>query len=146
MSSVDGAPATEKSPTRWELLRGPVISGAIGLSLVSLVHFRDPHVAGSYGFCPFQQLVGLPCPGCGGLRSINLLSNGDWQAALSSNAVVVIGSFVAAIAWLVWLVRRVQGQPTKYLTGRVVVFWILLVVVLAFGIFRWTPWGGFLAP
>ena len=42
-----------------------------------LLHLRDPHEQGSYGFCPFLALTGHPCPGLRGLRAVNDLTHGD---------------------------------------------------------------------
>ena len=58
------------APTdRATLLRDPALVGAVGVAAAALLHFRDPHGTGSYGFCPFLALTGKPCPGCGGLRA-----------------------------------------------------------------------------
>ncbi len=36
--------------------------------------------------CPFLQLLGIPCPGCGLTRAISLLAHGDLHAALAFHA------------------------------------------------------------
>jgi hypothetical protein len=120
--------------------------GALGLGAFALLHFRDPHSSGSYGFCPFLELTGKPCPGCGGLRAVNDLTRGDLVGAISSNilAVALVGAL--AVAWVVWMVRRLRGQDVGMIavgprTGVAVV--VLLVV---FGVVRNTPWGSWLAP
>lgn len=112
----------------------------------ALLHLHDPHGQGAYGFCPFLKLTGLPCPGCGGLRAINLLSNGEFAAAVSSNLFAVALAAVLAVGWLVWAVRRARGMDARYLTWspRTIVIAGLLVAV--FGIVRVTPWGAWLAP
>ncbi len=33
--------------------------------------------------CPFRQLTGLPCPGCGMTRALNALAHGQWELAFS---------------------------------------------------------------
>ena len=39
--------------TRWERMRGPLLTGGrVGVLTIAL-HFRDPHASGSWGFCPF---------------------------------------------------------------------------------------------
>ncbi len=107
---------------------------------------RDPHESGSYGYCPFQLLTGRPCPGCGGLRAVNLLTDGEFTAAASSNLLAVVLVLGASVAWLVWFVRRARGidAPFLNLSSRVVVWCAIAAAV--FWILRLTPWGAWLAP
>jgi len=123
-----------------------VLAAAGGLAGLALLHVRDPHEQGSYGFCPFLRLTGQPCPGCGGLRALHLLTDGDVAAAASSNlfAVSLLGVLVAA--WVVWTARRARGRAAPFVTwsSRTIVGAGLLVAV--FGLLRVTPWGAWLAP
>jgi hypothetical protein len=138
------APAVERTRSRW--LRDPAIVGIAGVATATLLHVRDPHGSGSYGFCPFLEITGRPCPGCGGLRAVNDLTHGDVASALSSNvlAVVIVGAF--AVAWLSWTVRRARGEDGPMIAVSDRVLLVLLVVALAFGVVRNTPWGAGLAP
>lgn len=123
-----------------------MLLGGAGAASLALLHVRDPHDSGSYGYCPFLLLTGHPCPGCGGLRAMNDLTHGDVVGALSSNvmAVVLLGLLIGA--WVVWLVRRWHGRdvPLPGLTATSVV--AVAVAFAAFGIIRNTPWGAWLAP
>lgn len=125
----------------------PVLLAAAGLGLAALLRTRDPHVSGSYGFCPFRSLTGLPCPGCGGLRAVNDLTRGDVVAAASSNAMTLL--LVAAVfgLWVVWVVRRAAGDSEAVLV-RVSTRAALAVLAAfaVFGVLRVTPWGAWLAP
>ena len=127
-------------------LRDPAIVGAVGLGCFALLHFHDPHDAGSYGYCPFLELTGRPCPGCGGLRAVNDLTRGDVGAALSSNAMAVALVAVLAFAWVLWVVRRLRGRdgPMIALTTRT---GLLVIAAFAiFGIVRNLPFGSWLLP
>ena len=140
-------PAPTEPRTLRDGLRAPVLVGAVGLGLAALLRARDPHDAGTYGFCPFQALTDLPCPGCGGLRAVNDLTHGQVVAAASSNVLAVVLVVSLGALWAVWLVRRARGESraafaTIGTRGAVVI----LAAVVVFGVLRNTPWGSWLAP
>jgi hypothetical protein len=98
-----------REPTRRERLQAPVVVAGAILGASLLLHLRDPHQAGSYGFCPWLLLTGTQCPGCGGLRAVNDLGNGDLVAAASSNLLFVGAVPLLVLAWGRWLVDRWRG-------------------------------------
>ena len=103
-----------RTPPRWQRVAGPaVVIGGLAAASVAL-HLRDPHHQYSWGVCPSYALLGLYCPGCGGLRAVNDLGNGQILAAAQSNLLFV--AFVPVICWALagWLVaewRGVRYQP-----------------------------------
>lgn len=123
-----------------------MLFGLAGIGAAALLHVRDPHEAGSYGFCPFLVLTGHPCPGCGGMRAVNLLTDGDVVGALSSNLLGVIGIVALVVAWLVWLIRRARGIDAALLTSSTRVWTLVAAVAVIFWVARLTPWGAWLAP
>ena len=151
-----GLDATRRLP-RGRRLRGPVLVAAGVLAASILLHLRDPHASGSYGFCPWLVVTGTYCPGCGGLRAVNDLTGGDIAAAASSNVLFVGSIPLVVLLWARWL--RVRWSGDRWTGGR----WAArrrpvgerralayaaaaLVVAIAFGIARNTPWGSWLAP
>ncbi len=112
----------------------------------ALLHFHDPHESGSYGFCPFLELTGRPCPGCGGLRAINNLTRGDFVAAASSNVMAVALVGVLAIAWVLWVIRRVRGQSGPMITLTAKTGAIVMAAFVVFGVVRNLPSGSWLMP
>ncbi|GAA4472320.1 DUF2752 domain-containing protein [Rhodococcus olei] len=140
--------------TRPQRLAGPVAVGAVALAGAATLHLRDPHRPGAYGLCPFHALTGLWCPGCGGLRAIHDLTDGDVVASLSSNLFVAPLAFVLVVAWLAWVRRRwrdpATGRPGGA-DGRMIVLTrpfttAVLVALAVFTVLRNTPWGAALAP
>jgi hypothetical protein len=127
-------------------LRDPALAGAVGVGAFALLHFHDPHNSGSYGFCPFLELTGRPCPGCGGLRAINNLTRGDFVGAVSSNVMAVGLVGVLGVAWVLWVIRRMRGQegPMIVLTTRIGL--IVIAAFVVFGIVRNLPFGSWLMP
>jgi hypothetical protein len=106
------------------------------LAAVVVLHLRDPHQSGSYGFCPLLLLTGAYCPGCGGLRAVHDLSNGDVVAAASSNLLLVALVPVAALLWGRWARARWSGSPVVSLLLTRHALWSLAVVVVAFTVLR----------
>ena len=141
------SPADAPAASARRALAAPALAAGLGLAAAALLHVRDPHGSGSYGFCPFLSLTGLPCPGCGGLRAVNDLTRGDVVAALSSNALAVLVVAATVVLWCVWAVRRASGDTTARMVSLSTTSG--LAVLLAFGVFgvlRVTPWGAWLAP
>ncbi len=127
-------------------MRDPAIAGLVGVGAFTLLHFHDPHNQGSYGFCPFLELTGRPCPGCGGLRAVNNLTRGDFVGAVSSNLMAVVLIVVLAIAWVLWVIRRMRGQdgPMLAMTGAIGI--AMIAAFLVFGVVRNVPFGSWLMP
>lgn len=53
------------------------------------------------GFCPFRQMTGWPCPGCGLTRSFVMLAHGDAAQAFSFNAFGPVFFAVGLVATVV---------------------------------------------
>ena len=132
--------------TRSRLLHDPVVVGIAGVAAATLLHVRDPSVDGSYGSCPFLELTGRPCPGCGGLRAVSALTHGDVVGALSSNLLAVALAVILIVVWAAWVVRRARGTDARMLVMSDRALVLVLVVSLAFGVVRNLPWGAGLAP
>ena len=117
------------------------------LSVLTLaLHVRDPHQHASWGLCPSAAL-GIYCPGCGGLRAVNDLTDGHVGAALSSNLVVTALIPVATVLLAIWAVDRWRGHTRRVPWQRLRPLVAALVTVLvAFTVARNTGAGAWLAP
>ena len=110
------------------------------------LHFRDPHESGSWGVCPLFAATGIYCPGCGGLRAVNDLTNGDVWAAASSNLLFVVSAPVLVFLWARWLRRSWRGEPLGDVGSPWVLTSVILGLVLVFSVVRNLPFGSWLAP
>jgi hypothetical protein len=119
-----------------------------GLALATLaLHVRDPHVQGSWGVCPSLALFGIYCPGCGGLRAVNNLSNFDLVGAASSNLLFV--AFLPLIAWAFarWFLAawRCEDYTPRWL--QTPTFHVsLATLMVVFMVVRNLPFAGWLTP
>lgn len=125
----------------------PPLAVAGGLAAATLaLHLRDPHEKGSWGLCPTAAL-GFSCPGCGGLRAVNDLSNLQVGAAASSNLLFVVSLPFLAYAFARWAHGRWTGRPWQPSPAAVRTVGIVVgVLLVAFAVARNTPAGAWLAP
>jgi len=131
---------------RAERVRAPLVTiGALAAATVAL-HYRDPHVSGSWGFCP-SAAIGFWCPGCGGLRAVHDLTDGNLGAAASSNLLLVVLAPLAVLALATWLVVRWRGTELRLPRSAVLVGGgVLLAATGLFTLLRNTPVAPWLAP
>ncbi|TYL45837.1 DUF2752 domain-containing protein [Nocardioides sp. BGMRC 2183] len=147
MTTAPTTPTATRTPQpRWLRMVPPTaVAGVIGGLTVAL-HLRDPHAQGSWGMCPSAAL-GFWCPGCGGLRAVNDLTNLHVLDAASSNLL-----FVASIPVLVYIFYRWttgrwtdrRWDPSERSTNISAVALIALMVL--FAVVRNTTAGSWLAP
>lgn len=143
--TVASAPSRVATGSRRELLRGPLLTAAGLAAATTALHLRDPHASGSWGYCPSKLLLGIDCPGCGGLRAVNDLTNLDLGAAASSNLLFVVA--LPALAWVFarWVGAAWRGE--RYRPGWAESRWFtigLLAVMIVFAVARNTPQGAWL--
>ena len=133
--------------TRWDRVKGPSLLAAAILGASVLLHVRDPHRSGSWGYCPWLLLTGTYCPGCGGLRAVNDLTHGDVAAAASSNLLFVASIPALVLWWARVMSDRWRGVLRQADSRRHV--WLacaFAAVALAFWVLRNTDVGAWLAP
>lgn len=145
-------PATDPSLTRapadgrWSRVRAPLLLGAGVAAATVALHLRDPHAEGSWGVCPLFAATGIYCPGCGGLRAVNDLTNLDLAGAASSNLLFVLAVPFLLVGWVLWVRARWSGRPMRDLRQPLRFTLVLGVVLVAFTVVRNLPFGAWLAP
>lgn len=131
---------------RSERIRGPILCAA-GLAAATLaLHVRDPHVTHSWGVCPLYALTGIYCPGCGGLRAVNDLTDGHVGQAASSNLLLLLAIPVAVVLFARWSYASWTGRELRVVPEIPQAVRVGLVVLAAvFTVARNLP-GSWLAP
>jgi hypothetical protein len=130
------APAPDGAGRRASLT-APLVTGGVVVLATALLAVRDPHVAGSYGGCPLFALTGILCPACGGLRATHDLAHADLAGAWSMNPLWVLAVPVVLVLWGRWVARAAQGRRARPAPAWTA--WLLLVVVVGFGVLRNVP-------
>jgi len=98
----------------------------------------DPAEGGVWPPCPSRTLLGLDCPGCGGLRGTHDLLRGDLLGALDHNLLLPIAVAVIAVALALWLLPLV-GRPARVLRFPPWATEAALAVVATFTVLRNLP-------
>ena len=115
--------------------------GAMGSGALAILYFFPPTHSVLYPRCLFHQLTGLSCPGCGALRATHQLLHGHLADAFRLNPLLLILWPVLAANGLAQVVRQVTGREGARFWRHPIWIWLLLAVILAFGIGRNLPFG-----
>ena len=106
---------------------------------VILLRVFDPATSGVFPPCPLHYLTGWYCPGCGSLRAIHQLLQGNLRVAWAMNPLTVMLAPFLIYGLLSYALFEVRGQalPQPFLRAA----WIraLCAVILLFGIARNLP-------
>ncbi len=88
--------------------------------------------------CPFYNLTGLPCPGCGLTRAFVCLGHGQWQASLHWHPLGWLIYWIFALLWLRAGAYWLHGVTLLPLSPRTSshLGWAATIVLLAFGLAR----------
>ena len=127
---------------RWQRL---LIAGAVPLCILLAVTYIL--FVGRGLRCPFYELTGLYCPGCGSGRAVTALLHGRVGAAFRWNPLVFLLGIPAGLVFLREYLRLVfpalgwQPVPLPRWTE-----WACVAVVFSFWILRNLPAFAFLAP
>ena len=130
---------------RVAALARPLGTAAAALAATAYVGLVDPNDPGHYPTCPFLALTGTFCPGCGSLRAVHALANGDPATAMGLNVLTVVGVVVLAVIWGRWAVRSWRGQPRSSVAPAWSLY-LMLGVAVVFWVVRNLPVGEALAP
>lgn len=115
------------------LLAAAIVAGIAGLAFLRSF---DPATSGIYPPCPVYYLTGWYCPGCGSLRAIHQVLEGNLRGAWAMNPLtVMLLPFLAyGIASETFRLLRGKGLPQIFIPGA----WIqvLCALIIVFGIVR----------
>lgn len=119
---------------RVRVLAPALVVGGFAAGLVVLNRV-DPNEPGNYPLCPFLALTGWYCPGCGTLRMLHHISDGDVAAGFWMNPLGFGMLLVLTAYWGQWTYRVATGSARGAPLNSAVV-WGFLVVVVAYTVLR----------
>ncbi|WP_349855751.1 DUF2752 domain-containing protein [Bacteroides cellulosilyticus] len=104
---------------------------AIFLALAIVYSLFNPEEYQIFPQCPFRQLTGLLCPGCGSQRAIHQLLNGHLFSAIQYNAFLVVTlPWISAIILFKYFAKNKGEQIIRILLKRSVVNTYLIVLII----------------
>jgi hypothetical protein len=115
---------------------GTSIGAAALVAAAVLLYVVDPQAVDWLPKCPFHQLTGWHCPGCGGTRAAHAMLHGDFAQALAFNPLLIVGGPVL-IAICVW--RRMRDGAGWSLAIRPAWIWGLFALLVLFTLLRNLP-------
>ena len=117
----------------------PRVLGLVGLgSLVGYLWALDPATDGVWPPCPSRVLLGIDCPGCGGLRGTHDLLHGDVVGALDHNILLPFLLLMLAVPVVLWMLPLV-GRPARPFEPPLRAYWVAMGVAAVFTVVRNLP-------
>ena len=104
-----------------------------------LLFFFAPEQHAFYPRCLLYTLSGWQCPGCGGLRATHHLLHGRFVTAFHYNPLLLLSLPILGTIFISHLLRIVTGRSFTNPFKQSIWIWLLLIVVLLFGILRNLP-------
>jgi len=108
-----------------------------------VLYLFEPGKYSFYPVCPFYQLTGYHCPGCGSLRAMHSLTHGNLPAAFGFNPLLLVLSPV--LIWMLWqqITAEFTGGKISPVLTRPFWGWLAVGVIIAFTILRNLPFPAF---
>ena len=117
----------------------PRVVGLVGLgSLVGYLWALDPAKDGVWPPCPSRVLLGIDCPGCGGLRGTHDLLHGDVVGALDHNILLPFLLLMLAVPVVLWMLPLV-GRPARSFEPPLRAYWVAMGLAAVFTVVRNLP-------
>ena len=131
--------------TRARRMLGPAMFVGAGIATGLMLHTVDPREPGHYPTCPFLAVTGLYCPGCGAMRAIASLTDGDVPAAFGYNPFAMVALVLLIGIFVEWAARQWTGRQ-KLTTARPWVIAVFAVLTALFWVARNLPGMTWLSP
>ncbi len=133
-----GAHPAPPARSRAGRLRTPVLIGFGAAAACAAVALRDPNEPGSWLTCPYLATTGFVCPGCGTLRAVHALTQGDVATAWARNPGLLVAGALLVLVWLATVRRAWLGVPRRWTPGPRLLA-LLPVLVVAYWVLRNVP-------
>lgn len=107
-----GVPAHGFAATARALSAPLATVAGIGAA-AGVIYATDPTTPGNLPVLCISKLVGICCPGCGGMRMVYSVLHGDVGAALHYNAIALVLSALCVWSLVAWTRGRLRGRHMR---------------------------------
>jgi hypothetical protein len=128
---------TVRKPPVRNLLLAAIIGGAV--AAVVMLSLFDPATSGLFPPCPLRYLTGWYCPGCGSLRALHQLLQGNLRAAWRLNPLTLVLLPFLAYGLASHALFEIRGRHLPRLFLPAAFIRALCAVIILFGIARNIP-------
>ena len=112
--------------------------GAIVLG-AGIVWYFDPTQNAIFPACPLYKTTGFACPGCGLTRGLHALLHGDVLTALDFNALIPLFLLIFGYFFASLISVAIRGRGIIQLERNLIILWVLVGILLLFGVLRNLP-------
>lgn len=109
--------------------------GAIFFISLILYNF-NPATSKMYPICVVRYLTGFDCPGCGALRATHQILHGNFISAFKLNPLFTLVLPFLLYSCLSLIARDFLKLPVPAIFIKPVFIWLILSVIVSFGVFR----------
>lgn len=121
-----------KKIAKWVLIASLIFGVAL------LYQSYNPEESTLFPTCPFLEMTGLQCPGCGSQRAVHQLLNLDFYGAVKQNFLLVISIPYIILGLIFDAIKRPSERALRWrkkLYGRNAIF-VTLSIIISFWILR----------
>lgn len=128
-------PLTAQTIRRYWLLWLPPVLLILAILFYPQLLLAERFAADHVFFCPFHELTGLYCPGCGGTRSLTALMHGHPLLAVHENPAAVMLGFWILLSYAEHI-GLLFGRQWKLIPRSRTFWYILLGLWLTWAVLR----------
>jgi hypothetical protein len=116
---------------RGQRLRALALVGIV-MAAGYILYTFNPSSSTLYMPCPFHELTGLYCPGCGSLRAIHHLLHGHVVMALRLNPLMVLLLPFLGYSFFAYVMGNIRRRLLPPIVVPAIAIWVFLGVVLLY--------------
>jgi hypothetical protein len=113
-----------------------ILLAVLALSITAFYFFWNPAENALLPSCPFKNLTGLFCPGCGGQRAFHALLHGNFTEAFHDNLLIFIAIPIAFYKIILQL--KSSASKDVFILNSIGI-WIFLSLMIIFMLIRNIP-------